>query len=51
MTYYKFSVTRLGEKETHKIKASSKNEDEAWKILTSKVDMRNVDKVILVTIG
>jgi hypothetical protein len=49
MTNYIFSVTRLGEKETHKLKASS--EDDAWKSLVLKVDMTNVDKIVLVTIG
>lgn len=51
MINYTFSITRLGEKEIHKVKASSKNSDEAWKALASKVDMKNVDKIVLVTIG
>lgn len=49
MTNYTFSVTRLGEKETHEVRAGS--EDAAWKALVSQVDMVNVDKVVLVTIG
>lgn len=49
MTNYTFSVTRLGEKETHKLKAFS--ESDAWKGLILKVDMTNVDKIVLVTIG
>ena len=49
MTTYTFSVVRLGEKETHKVKAVG--EDEAWKELASKINMVNVDKVVLVTTG
>jgi len=47
MSKYTFSVRRLGELESHKIKALS--EDEAWKALALKINMENIDKVILVT--
>lgn len=51
MCNYTFSITRLGEKEIHKVRALSKDEDEAWKALASKINMKNVDKIVLVTIG
>lgn len=47
MSKYTFSVRRLGEVEIHKVKALS--EDEAWKALALKINMENVDKMILVT--
>lgn len=49
MNNYIFSVIRLGEKEEHKVKAQG--EDAAWKALVSKIDMKNVDKAVLVTTG
>lgn len=49
MTNYTFSVTRLGEKEEHRVTASS--EDGAWKQLIQKVNMDNVDKIVIVTYG
>jgi hypothetical protein len=51
MINYTFSITRLGEKEIHKVKASSKDSDEAWKALALKINMKNVDKILLVSIG
>ena len=49
MTNYTFSVIRLGEKEEHRVNASS--EDDAWKRLVKKVNLDNVDKIIIVTYG
>ena len=49
MTNYIFSVIRLGEKEEHIVNASS--EDDAWKRLVKKVNLDNVDKIIIVTYG
>lgn len=47
MSKYIFSVRRLGDFESHEIKAMS--EDEAWKGLALKINMDNIDKIVLVT--
>lgn len=47
MSRYTFSVRRFGEIESHKVKAMC--EDDAWKALALKINMENVDKMILVT--
>lgn len=47
MSKYSFSVRRLGEIESHQIKALSEND--AWKALALKINMDNIDKIILVT--
>ncbi|MGJ0482010.1 hypothetical protein [Pantoea agglomerans] len=47
MSKYTFSVRRLGEIESHQVKALS--EDDAWKALALKINMENVDRMILVT--
>lgn len=50
MSKYTFSVRRLGEVEIHKVhKIKAITEDEAWKSLVLKINMENVDKIILVT--
>ena len=46
---YTFSVRRLGEEERHCVVAAS--EDDAWKQLAMKVNMKNVDKVFIVSYG
>lgn len=50
MSKYTFSVRRLGEVEVHTVhKIKAVTEDQAWKALALKINMDNVDKIILVT--